>query len=491
MTGARSYKTLALFGLITTIWFAALAKGAHDLWASTFLFSWLSLITLIYLTGSYKAKDRIAIPLASCFLLILFDFLISSRYSFDLNTTHLEMWVWFFSIIAFFLFNNIFRDPALRIQFITLAGLVLLPVTLVAAAQYGRDLPAFFHSHWAAESTFTNSAVLAGFALSWAMTFWHLRKKSLVHRWLFIGSMVTLLLARSWWAYISLLFGFTFYYQERIKSTFKSRRLASIGLCFFALGLLILTYLYKFGSWQEPIYRATNRLNWWAAGFRMAKEHPWTGVGLGSYGTAFLYYRTPTVLNTLFAHSFPVQILSETGLLGCLGILALGIVYIRKTSMRQSMPTEFSACQATVIILLCFSLTTIFLDYFIGKLMLFMNMALVLSFMDLKTVSISRRTFWGIAIALLFISPSWYLPLRASQYYVQGLLYENQLNEPLAERSYIKALKLNPYQDESCAALARLYAHRYSQSHSLLDLSKSLFWVQRALNLKKTSTSLP
>jgi O-antigen ligase len=84
-----------------------------------------------------------------------------------------------------------------------------------------------------------------------------------------------------------------------------------------------LTHALDFDGATVPAGRNTARIMWWASGLRMFWEHPWLGVGLGNYPSAYISYKVGTGQHTLSAHSFPVKMLAETGLIGAGAWLAL------------------------------------------------------------------------------------------------------------------------------------------------------------------------
>src|ERR1700687_6138959 len=285
---SRFHARAALAGLVALLWIAALAKGANDFWAVCVINGGLTLCAALFLTGCYRYKSPLYLPLIFNVLLILAVFLVSSRFSYDSNTSRLELWIWFFSGIAFLLFINIFRDPALRIGLLRVGGLVILPVTLIALCQYMRS-PAL-GPHGSIMSTFTNSAVLAGFSLSWIMIFWHFRHQGLMYRCLLALCLIALSVARSWWSFVCLALGFGVYYREQLRSILLTKPKYAIGLVLlvFTIGFLVIEF--KFGLFQDPFNHATDRWSWWLAGMRMVVHHPLVGVGLGGYGDAFPFF---------------------------------------------------------------------------------------------------------------------------------------------------------------------------------------------------------
>jgi uncharacterized membrane protein (DUF485 family) len=402
-----------------------------------------------------------------------------------MNTSRLELWIWFFSAAAFFLFPNMFRHASFRRQFLKYGGLVTIPVTLAALVENVRHSSNGLYTLWKSSASFTNPAVLAGFALSWTILFWHFRKKDRLYRWLFGACLVTLILAASWWSLVSLMIGFAYYYRQQIKTAISVKRSSAVGGGIILAGFLLTTVYVKFGLSRESFNSLSDRWGWWIAGFRMVREHPLVGVGLGSYGTAFPFFKTQGMLNTLYAHSFPLQLLSETGLLGAGGVLWLVIRYVRGLRAQKTIDADSNAYQAALVSLLCFSAATIYMEYFIGKLMLLIVIALTLSAVDLKSIVLSKKALGLAEIGFLLLIPGWYLPFCASQYHARGLQYEERGENAQAEFFFQKGLSLNPEQDESYAQLANLSKRAYLRSGSQAELSQWRFNLDHALRWKR------
>jgi hypothetical protein len=228
-----------------------------------------------------------------------------------------------------------------------------------------------------------------------------------------------------------------------------------------------------------------DRMTWWAAGLRMFRSHPMVGVGLGAFATAFPYFKTSGTLNTLYAHNFPIQILAETGLIGCLGLFCFGISYYRAVHNILQESEEQRAYRSALVSLLCFSLATIYLEYFIGKLMLGIIMALSLSMADHKSAHLSKALYCGPIFLFLLLIPGWYFPFVASQAYVAGERFAVSGRTDLAQKSWQEAIRLNPLEDESFASLADLHWQIYQINHSVTELSDWQTLLRKAWRLKK------
>lgn len=77
-------------GLVLLVWFASLANGAHDLWAVTLIGAEISILTIISLYYFYRENRPLYLRFLFPILSLLAAFAISSRYSFDVNTSRLE-----------------------------------------------------------------------------------------------------------------------------------------------------------------------------------------------------------------------------------------------------------------------------------------------------------------------------------------------------------------------------------------------------------------
>ena len=111
------------------------------------------------------------------------------------------------------------------------------------------------------------------------------------------------------------------------------------------IGILVLLFVLGFWvsaplPWKERFVSAINfqqdptassRINFWKAGFRMFREHPLTGVGMGNFGRNFAQLYTPTghSMGYWSPHSIFVQAGAELGI-GGLAILLLVFYLILK-----------------------------------------------------------------------------------------------------------------------------------------------------------------
>ena len=102
------------------------------------------------------------------------------------------------------------------------------------------------------------------------------------------------------------------------------------------------------GPLKSFFYKAsvTYRGDYWRAGVRMFKDHPWFGVGLDRYGAYFRHYRDatqalrrgPDIVSNA-AHDVPIQLAATGGIFVLIAFLAItgfiawrGVVALRNTA---------------------------------------------------------------------------------------------------------------------------------------------------------------
>ncbi len=119
---------------------------------------------------------------------------------------------------------------------------------------------------------------------------------------------------------------------------------AAAGL-FFArtpMGSHLVERVRQIASLSAPTTQS--RLQIWKAGLRMAHDHPWLGVGLDAFGTAFPRYRTAAYWQIEWArtpnkaHNEAIGILATQGILGgaaALIVVALTVLAIWRGSRRS------------------------------------------------------------------------------------------------------------------------------------------------------------
>lgn len=180
-----------------------------------------------------------------------------------------------------------------------------------------------------------NPNILAGYlaACSVAMLEGALEGSSRRDRILFLITLALCLfgivLAKSIGGFLAATAGASFWFGKRIPSLRKKLLLGG-ALIIFGVGLFKLS---------TP--EGKNRVLWWKTALRITQAHPVLGVGQGGYEHAHLYFRPHKGLNTLYPHSEPLRVASETGLVGLvLWILFLGMILRRASQNGRSGPAS-------------------------------------------------------------------------------------------------------------------------------------------------------
>jgi O-antigen ligase len=70
-------------------------------------------------------------------------------------------------------------------------------------------------------------------------------------------------------------------------------------------------------------YSMTGRRRFWEAALAMWRDHPWTGIGLGNFGSVYPQYQHDPWWYSVDPHSWPLQLLCEWGIPGALLAVAL------------------------------------------------------------------------------------------------------------------------------------------------------------------------
>jgi tetratricopeptide (TPR) repeat protein len=513
----RIYSRIIFLGLAFLVWFAALGNAAHDLWSSTLLFCGLTLLSLLFLVGRFRDKKPIKLPLLLPCLLLLAAFYLSTLHSYDVQTTWQDFWGWTYVVLGFFLFLNIVDTPEEAERFMLWAGAVVLPIALYCVWQ--RFVPAppsadgapatvglfgygllripfvgwtFRYGHWEIHATLINSVVMAGFILSWVLLY--LKRTGEDRRFgIFLAACaLSLFFARSTWSLAMLTIGLGFYYQKNLNEWVRRHSILS-GAVLGILVLAAISVLYaKLHHQPEGLatttsYHGNSRWYYALTALSMWKHHLWTGVGLGGFATAYPYFKTGQVENTLWAHGFPMQMLAETGWAGILAALYFmrSFVVLRRLRTSSNTGSVVRVFDVTLGMLLLYSLLSIHMDYLVNKFVFFLLVAATLVGLPMKTVSARRLGLFAFGVALILISPFWLSLLSASRLYASGRAYEKQGQIEEAIRLYQNAISLEPYHAESYWRLSQIHAKRFIETRIPQDAATAIHYQQQALRYKK------
>jgi O-antigen ligase len=504
------------------IWFGALFRAIYDLWAATLLYSIVTFLGLIFCLGRWRDAKPIKIPFVLPVLFFMIALVLSFQFSYDRDTTYLEAWGWFFTFLAFYLFINVVEHRADIDRFFRWAGLIVVPLLLICLWQrfvypgtghtptlglfgYGELLIPFGwihpgwhlalrYGHWEIHATLINSVILAGFILNWVFYFWTQAPRSFIEKGLASCSLLILILARSWWALAIFLLGLALFYGFPRGWRSMNRkfwlRLLPVALC-----LLIAVYfkIHHHALTTDAIrsYNPKSRWIYWVTAIKMWKSHPWTGVGLGAYATAYPLFRVAAVENTRFAHGFLLQLFAETGLVGFLMFIYGFYEYMKKRrgmlSFAEPSRSEV-ALDITLVALFLYSLISIHMDYLLNRFTVFMVLGSTIALSSVPSVQPKKIWLVLMSTSLVLVGAFWLPLLPASQCFISGLQFEQEGNTAGAIRQYEQAIHLDPYLAEGYGRLAYFHQAQFERTGSPDELTTALRYSQEAFRCKKESS---
>jgi O-antigen ligase len=494
----RYYPQIIQIGLAACIWFSAFTSAAQDLWSASVVFGCLTILIPVLLIGHFRTRRTIQLPFNVPVLFVLAIFAVSANSSYDIPTSRLECWMWFFTFIGFYLLLNSTQVSSQSDLFFDLSSYVLVPLSIFCVVQHQLESTDYFPisvfgkmiriPYQEIHSNLVNSIVLSGFVLYWIPFLWKKRNQSIVNWILLAAAGFILVLGRSWGAFIVLTLGFMYYFKDSIKTFyFKRKAIFTSSLLFFAMCAYII-FLFKFGKLHVSSFSENDRFEWWLAALRMSVAHPLSGVGLGAYGTAYPYFHIRgTGSNS--AHNFPLQILAETGFLGLASILWLSFTmgqYIKR--FRISNAIQYYRRElfiTTALAVFCYSLININLDYFLNRLLFLLIFVPFIRPTQKDTLRLSPRRIMCVVASLILLAPLWLKPWVASTYYVEGTLNDKPSTSATAYRYYQDAVAIDDTCADGYAALARYYKASFMHTHSALDLTEWEFLLRTAISLKK------
>jgi tetratricopeptide (TPR) repeat protein len=274
-----------------------------------------------------------------------------------------------------------------------------------------------------------------------------------------------------------------------LRSNFRShlldlvRRRLRIALAFSVFAFFIAAALLYVKLQSQPIDRASpavyqpeSRLRYWASALQMWRYSPWTGVGLSGYATAYPHFKQNGVENTRFAHSFPLQMLAETGIVGVVTWIYLAIAFARRYRRGRDATTA-RYYLATLGIVLAYSMITIHMDFLLNKVMLLLLMGTALDGETQPSVPARGLYLATAGVSLVLLSAFWSSSWTASRLYQAGVALEAKGQTDQARDLFEKALTLSPKNADSHWKLAQLY--------SAQDPEKAAMHVQAARNARK------
>lgn len=458
-----------MFGLAALLAFSALARGAHDLWAATAVAVGLLLIFIVFL-----AWHRTVIWTGSFgpWLLIVGTLVFSFWEPGNKSDAAMALRDILMSLLLFFVAANIFQDD----EDWSLLLIFMVPVLWIQMVLSVLQTPWGYIS--ATTGTLINANLKAAFLLAWVPALMDrfltaMGAESKI-RWYWLSGLVATLLALflTWsisaWVVLG---GVVVVWSRQMGVRWKLLLGLVVG---FALALLVIK--------AETSASVVNRLAWWKTAVNMFVAHPWSGVGLGNFPSAFLAYRVPAGENTLSAHSWFFQILAEMGMAG-LVLMAMLITAVLKAAnhFQERSNLEKSLVMGSAAVLL-YCLMNIGTEYLILRILipLFLVPLTTKNHRALHPrLSVVVISAGAVVFSFLFLIA----PFLASRHYVTGRIHLAEANIEPAEKSFQIATELDPLHWEARRELARIWFQR-----SMFRQDQELF--ERAVAMQKQAIRL-
>ncbi|MFN0117133.1 MAG: O-antigen ligase family protein [Elusimicrobiota bacterium] len=456
--------------------FSGFFKAAHDIWAASVVYLLVLGYSLFRLGRIVLKKDEQGIPgffLGPVFL-ILVGFGVSSYYSINPSESVLEWLDWVSALLIFLWILDLGSHERIEKKFLFFS------------------IPFFwFQLFWVlsvdSSGTLINPNLLAAFlAPFFPLIFSQIDKgmflKKLESFYLLSGIFsyfFTLILLKSNWVYICLPFF--------MPISFKKKKV----LFLITSAIVSSAFIYNFFSLAsdrfgaDSIIEGVTRLSWWKSGILMFLDHPWFGVGLGNFPSAYLAYKVGNAEHTLYPHNIFIGLLAETGLVGVISISVLIMsiyFYLKKSSYLLSEKKGFFLALILFLLVGIGSLST---EYLSHLLLFFVLLGLFLSSDNIKRIHIRP------SIALLVLSigiasiPFILSPLFASQQFVSGQMALHELKWDEAKKHFHNAIDLQKCDWKSYQALAQIEIAEYNKSQNPANLTQAIEFEKKAISVHR------
>jgi len=476
--------------------FAALARGGHDIWAATLVYLLVLAFGLFLLLKRAWGDKGVGIDHAASgpLALLLLVFSLSAFNSVNASESFLELLDWGTGILVFFISLQVFKksDPLKTLLIFSVVVLIIhLGVSFYSLAQLPNPL-------WPPQrtaGTLVNANIAAAYTLFWIPPLTQQIKNEKNARWgLFwkVGLGVAILqiyltYSAAAWVCLAILAPFTIGLPA-FKKQFDQRP-TQTKLFLGVIGVLVLFIIFSKGAefvggsnfFGMP---TTSRGDWWRSGIHMFLDHPWLGIGLGNFPSAYLAYQVGSGQNTLFPHSFFIGFLSETGILGLSSVfflMATAGIKIKRSWTRLGPRKPFAL---GLILFWIYSLVSLGPEYLVNIVISFLFLGILLA--PVAKPWKPRKSVVLILGALgLGVLPYVGSPFLASQEVVTGYRQLKEGNRAQAMKSFSSATKLNPKSWEGFRGGARTQFLMYETNQNKTNLINAVTLQRRALDLNE------
>lgn len=493
---SQALRTVFIAILALLLGFSVIAKGAHDLWAATAVYLTLLILLAVFaLAVPSRWRNGVRFPLLIPALTLLAVLLISFWRSVNPSESFLGFMDWVAFVMMFYLGVNIFREErdaklllTCLIPFLIWECLVVMgdTVELYYLIRYAN---VFNEPH----GTFMNGNFAVAYSLLWLPALMEQVFSSRRSSWRMRGYWIlgagalwgVLIMMASTWSLVCIFTGAVIYVgKNRLRRLYDKNPVLFNTLFFLISAILLILVVRKFallhGWGHRWVHRPqSSRFDWWIAGLKMWKDHPWFGVGIGNFPSAYLSYKTGSGQNTLYAHSFFIQVLAEAGTVGFVAIF--GFIAACFYQARKNLFGPYRSLTVGVLMLLLFSSIHVSFENLSHLLALGLFLGILVSTTPDGFVWIPRTSTKIILVALaLFVVPYLVSPFLASRMWVDGNSHIKEQKWDLAEKSFRSALTLDDRSWEPYWGLAQVALSRG-------DIPRAIRFGEQALERNRLS----
>jgi hypothetical protein len=158
--------------------------------------------------------------------------------------------------------------------------------------------------------------------------------------------LIAIFLTKSKGAIIGLIFAFAIMmlYVKYASFLKTHRKLILTGfILIVAAGTLIIAW---YGQTYHTLPGGNSMLvrwQYWHASAKMFMDHFWTGAGPGNFGSYYSYYKPAEAIESVIdPHNFPLSILTQYGILGLIGFLAMIFLPLWKITKSENLVSQHS-----------------------------------------------------------------------------------------------------------------------------------------------------
>jgi O-antigen ligase len=505
-------KIAHVFGAIVV--FAALARGAHDIWAATLVYISVLLVAVVFWVRSARSvAPPVRFPLWSPLLSLCAALSVSFWFSSNPSESFLGLMDMYTAVVVLLISANVFSRPE---TFAVLLGWlvpclwfesVLVLVSVVASRNvtaftsviashpllvYFLRIPEIFDV--AKMGSLINANLLSVFVLPLTLLLglrvaeqWR-RTKTVAWFWAsgLLSALICLALARSLSALLALLLAGAVIGLLRHRAWQRADKKYVYAICGLVVAVMAALLIYKFSHAVDhavdPRRDNSNRLYWWLSALRMFADFPWSGVGVGNFPSAYLSYRVGGTENTLYAHGALFTILAETGLIGLAAFAALALALVRSLRSRVTGSSPQMSYALALLAMGFFCAFNIGIEYLVNLLLIALLLGALLS--NVAAPQIKPRVS-AIMVAALGVGA---VPFLASPFFSSRLstsayaaLQADDLTT--AQRQFQDAVALDARAWEPYVGLARIAAKCGAADQAVM-------WQQKAWERNRLSRPL-